>query len=78
MAVISNGAFAPPPTSNDSENSDSLINQGMTALDNGAYATAIDCFTKAAKDPNNKTARALIETARRAQMTEERLLKTRR
>jgi serine/threonine-protein kinase len=69
---------APPPTSNDSENSDSLINQGMTALDNGAYATAIDCFTKAAKDPNNKTARALIETARRAQMTEERLLKTRR
>jgi hypothetical protein len=50
----------------------------MTALDNGDYATAIDCFTKAAKDPNNKTARALIETARRAQMTEERLLKTRR
>jgi serine/threonine protein kinase len=69
---------APPPASSESELSDSLINRGMTALDNGDYATAIDCFTKAAKDPNNKTAKALIETARRAQMTEERLLKPRR
>ena len=76
LEVVS--AIAPGPPSNESQGSDSLINRGMTSLDNGDYATAIDCFTQAAKDPNNKTARALIETARRAQITEERLLKTRR
>jgi hypothetical protein len=50
----------------------------MASLDAGDYATAIDCFTKAANDPNNKSARGLLETARRAQKTEEELLKKRR
>jgi len=70
--------IAPPPNTNNAESSDSLVNQGMAALDAGDYATAIDCFTKAASDPNNKSARELLETARRAQKTEEELLKKRR
>ena len=59
------------------ESSDSLVNRGMGLMDEGRYADAIDCFTKAANDPNNKTARELLETARRAQKTEEQLLKKR-
>jgi serine/threonine protein kinase len=69
--------IAPPPNGNTAESSDSLVNKGMTSLDVGDYATAIDCFTKAANDPNNKSARQLLETARRAQKTEEELLKKR-
>jgi len=68
----------PPPNANTTESSDSLVNQGMTSLDAGDYATAIDCFTKAANDPNNTTAKKMLETARRAQKTEEELLKKRR
>jgi serine/threonine protein kinase len=70
--------IAPPPSGNTAESSDSLVNKGMASLDVGDYATAIDCFTKAANDPNNKSARQLLETARRAQKTEEELLKKRR
>jgi hypothetical protein len=70
--------IAPPPNGNNTETSDSLVNKGMASLDAGDYATAIDCFTKAANDPNNKSARGLLETARRAQKTEEELLKKRR
>jgi len=69
--------IGPPPNGNNTESSDSLVNKGMASLDTGDYATAIDCFTKAASDPNNKNARALLETARRAQKTEEELLKKR-
>ena len=71
-------SIGPPPNGNNTDNSDSLVNKGMASLDAGDYATAIDCFTKAANDPNNKNARALLETARRAQKTEEELLKKRR
>jgi serine/threonine-protein kinase len=70
--------IAPPPNRNDAESSDALVNKGMASLDAGDYATAIDCFTKASNDPNNKNARGLLETARRAQKTEKGLLKKRR
>ena len=69
--------IAPPRNGNNAETSDSLVSKGMASLDAGDYATAIDCFTKAANDPNNKNARELLETARRAQKTEEELLKKR-
>ena len=62
----------------ESETSDSLVNRGMSSMDAGDYATAIDCFSKAASDPNNKSARVLLETARRAQKTEQELLRKRR
>jgi tetratricopeptide (TPR) repeat protein len=67
----------PPGGSTQPESSDSLVNRGMALMDDGKYAEAIDCFTKAANDPNNKTAKELLETARRAQKTEEQLLKNR-
>lgn len=68
----------PPPVSGiQPESSDSLVNRGMGFMDEGKYSDAIDCFTKAANDPNNTTARELLETARRAQKTEEQLLKKR-
>jgi len=70
--------IAPLPNTNDKESSDSLINRGMASLDAGDYSTAIDCFSKAANDPNNKSARELLERAQRAQKTEEELLKKRR
>lgn len=63
---------------NDGGSSDSLIRQGLSSMDAGNYSTAIDCFTKAANDPNNKSALKLLETARRAQKTEEELLRRRR
>jgi len=68
----------PPPIQNQGGTPDSLIDKGMASLDAGDYTTAIDCFTKAANDPNNKIAKSLLETARRAQKTEEQLLKKRR
>jgi hypothetical protein len=70
--------IAPPPNGNNAESSDSLVSKGMASLDAGDYASAINCFTKAANDPNNKNARELLETARRAKKTEEELLKKRR
>ena len=59
------------------ESSESLINRGMSFLDDGNYAVAIDCFLKAAADPKNKGAQELLDRARRAQKTEEELLKNR-
>jgi hypothetical protein len=68
----------PPPNTNSGESSDSLVDKGIASMDAGDYATAIDCFTRAANDPNNKRARQMLEAARRAQKTEEQLLKKRR
>jgi len=73
----------PPPQSGgqtgvQAESSESLINRGTAFLDAGDYPSAIDCFTKAVADPNNKGAQELLDRARRAQQTEEQLLKKRR
>ncbi len=59
------------------ESPDSLINKGVSFLDAGDYPSAIDCFQKAANDPNNKAAKDLLDQAMRAQQTEEELLKNR-
>jgi len=57
---------------------DSLIKRGMDFLDVGDYSSAIDSFTKAAADPaSNSKAQQLIDQAKRAQSTEEQLLKNR-
>jgi len=65
-------------TGGQTETSESLINRGTAFLDAGDYASAIDCFTKAAADPNNKGAQELLDRARRAQQTEDKLLKNRK
>ncbi|MGB7601208.1 MAG: protein kinase [Candidatus Sulfotelmatobacter sp.] len=57
--------------------SESLVNKGIAFLDTGDYASAIDCFRQASADPNNKAAKQLLDQARRAQQTEEELLKNR-
>jgi serine/threonine-protein kinase len=57
---------------------ESLVNKGTAFLDAGDYAAAIDCFQKASADPSNKGAKELLERARRAQKTEEELLRNRR
>jgi len=67
----------PPGQTTGPETSDSFMKRGMGLLDEGKYSDAIDCFTKAANDPNNESAKELLETARRAQKTEEQLLKKR-
>lgn len=67
----------PGPSTAQAESSDSLVNRGMAFMDDGKYDEAIDCFTRAANDPNNKSAKELLETARRAQQTEQLLLKKR-
>jgi eukaryotic-like serine/threonine-protein kinase len=59
------------------ETSDSLVNKGVKFLDTGDYASAIDCFRKAANDPNNRAAKELLDQAMRAQQTEQELLKNR-
>jgi serine/threonine protein kinase len=65
-------------TGSQTESSDSLIHRGTAFLDAGDYPSAIDCFTKAAADPDNKGAQELLDRARRAQQTEEKLLKNRK
>ena len=65
------------PVSVPSESADSLIKKGNESMDAGDYSAAIDCFRKAAADPNNKGAAALLERAQRAQKTEEELLRKR-
>lgn len=67
----------PGASTTQAESSDSLVNRGMAFMDDGKYDEAIDCFTRAANDPNNKSAKELLETARRAQQTEQLLLKKR-
>ena len=73
-AVGSTPVPAPVPAGS----SDSLISKGNAFLDAGDYAAAIDCFQKASADPNNKGAKELLDRARRAQKTEEELLRNRR
>jgi tetratricopeptide (TPR) repeat protein len=60
------------------ESAASLISKGTALLDAGDYPAAIDCFRKAAADPNNKGAQELLDRAQRAQKTEEELLRKRR
>ena len=60
------------------ESAESLIHKGTAFLDDGDYPAAIECFRKAAADPNNKGAQTLLDRAQRAQKTEEELLKRRR
>jgi hypothetical protein len=59
--------------------SESLISDGTKYMDDGKYAEAIQCFSKAAEaDPSNQRAKELLDHAQKAQTTEERLLKNRR
>lgn len=67
----------PPPPGNEPPSSDALVNKGMEFMDAGDYPSAIDCFTRASSDPNNKRARELLDLVRRAQDTEGQLLKNR-
>jgi hypothetical protein len=61
------------------ESFESLISNGIKLLDDGKYEDAITCFSKAAAaDPNNKSAKELLDRAHLAQKTEEQLLKNRR
>jgi serine/threonine protein kinase len=60
------------------ESAESLIHKGTAFLDDGDYSAAIECFRKAAAEPNNKGAQALLDRAQRAQKTEEDLLRKRR
>ena len=60
------------------ESAEFLIHKGTAFLDDGDYSAAIECFRKAAADPNNKGAQALLDRAQRAQKTEEELLRRRR
>ena len=74
------GAVVPAtvPAGVPGESAASLISKGTALLDAGDYPAAIDCFRKAAADPNNKGAQELLDRAQRAQKTEEELLRKRR
>jgi tetratricopeptide (TPR) repeat protein len=82
--VINRVAYPPVvqavrPTGVAAESPESLISDGTKYLDDGKYAEAITCFSKAAEaDPNNKGAKEWLDRARQAQKTEEELLKNRR
>jgi serine/threonine protein kinase len=61
------------------ESPETLIRDGNKLLDGGKYVEAIASFSKAVEsDPNNQQAKDALERARRAQKTEEELLKNRR
>jgi serine/threonine protein kinase len=77
-AVGSAAGAAVVPATVPAGSSESLISKGTAFLDTGDYAAAIDCFQKASADPNNKGAKELLDRARRAQKTEEELLRNRR
>jgi serine/threonine protein kinase len=77
-AVGSAAGAAVVPAAVPAGSSESLISKGTALLDTGDYAAAIDCFQKASADPNNKGAKELLDRARRAQKTEEELLRNRR
>jgi serine/threonine protein kinase len=66
------------PATGPAGSAEPLITKGTAFLDAGDYAAAIDCFQKASADPNNKKAKELLDRARRAQKTEEELLRNRR
>jgi serine/threonine protein kinase len=82
--VINRVAYPPAvpvavPAGVSAETPESLILDGNKCLDDGKYAEAIAYFSKAAEaDPNNKGAKDLLDRARKAQQTEEQLLKNRR
>jgi serine/threonine protein kinase len=82
LVVPSRGAAVAPaavaPTAVSGESAESLVSKGAAFLDAGDYPAAIDCFQKASADPNNKGAKELLDRARRAQKTEEELLRKRR
>src|SRR5271165_256653 len=84
VTQVNNRVRVVPPRQNggqtggQTESPESLINKGTAFLDAGDYPSAIDCFTKAAADPNNKGAQELLDRARRAQQTEEKLLRNRK
>jgi serine/threonine protein kinase len=75
VVQVNNRLIVPPAVT--VESSESLINRGMTFLDEGDYPSAIECFRKALADPNNKGAQQMLDRAQRAQQTEEELLKNR-
>jgi len=83
-SVVNRVAYPPViqttvPTGVPGQSSESLISDGTKYLDDGKYAEAITCFSKAADaDPNNNGAKEWLDRARRAQKTEEELLKNRR
>jgi serine/threonine protein kinase len=77
-AVGSAAGAAVVPATVPAGSSESLMSKGTAFLDAGDYDAAIDCFQKASADPNNKGAKELLERARRAQKTEEELLRNRR
>jgi serine/threonine protein kinase len=83
-SVVNRVAYPPViqatvPTGVPAQSSESLISDGTKYLDDGKYAEAIACFSKAAEaDPNNNGAKEWLDRARRAQKTEEELLKNRR
>jgi hypothetical protein len=66
------------PASVPGESAESLIHKGTALMDAGDYPAAIDCFRRAAADPNNKGAQVFLDRAQRAQKTEEELLRKRR
>ena len=72
------GAAAVAPAAVPGESAEALISKGTAFLDAGDYPAAIACFEKASADPNNKGAKELLDRARRAQKTEEELLRKRR
>jgi tetratricopeptide (TPR) repeat protein len=74
----SGGDFLTGSSGHPGESAESLINQGSAFLDAGDYPAAIECFRKAAADPNNKGAQELLDRAQRAQKTEEELVRKRR
>jgi hypothetical protein len=83
-SVVNRVAYTPVvqttgPTGVPAQSPESLISDGTKYLDDGKYAEAISCFSKAAEaDPNNNGAKEWLDRARRAQKTEEELLKNRR
>ena len=84
VANVINRIEFPPPVqavvpSATPESPEALIRDGNKFLDDGKYADAIASFSKALEaDPNNQAAKDALERARRAQKTEEELLKNRR
>jgi len=68
---------APPATPG--ETPESLVAEGNKSMDDGKYADAIASFSKALEaDPNNQATNDLLARARKAQQTEEQLLRNRR
>ena len=84
VANVINRIEFPPPVqavvpSATPESPEDLVRDGNKFLDDGKYADAIASFSKALEaDPNNQAAKDALERARRAQKTEEELLKNRR